>query len=454
MSQKPLTYRDLELEVSNYQADGTFQVRVLASPVGGMTVAEAVSSRYDPSVVPEGSQGEKSLEDLLRRFLGWKANRAEMMELGARLADILLPGRVEQLYRESLASRQEGEGLRLRLRIEPKELANLPWELLHVQTSSGERNPNDFLAWQRRVSLTRYEAIGKGDKALDPAQKIRLAMVLASPMGVVPLDLEKEERAILSAVAAVNKSGQVVEVSGLGSQTDETAPATRQELPDIVKGAHIFHFAGHGRFEEGKEGQILLEDADGHPDGFNASQLANLLGDQGVRLAVLGACDGGRRDELNHWTGVAPALVRERVPAVVAMQDSIRDWNAAVFGGVLYARLLAGYSIDEAVFEGRQAIIVNAKSEKERDWAMPVLYLRDEDGVLFPVPEESAGADQPVLRVRQELGTVDASQVIGAEVGRFIRGEVDVYQQVDIVKAGSTLIGAKIDQLGSNRREM
>ena len=41
MSQKPLIYRDLELEVSNYQPDGTFQVRVLASPAGSMTAAKA-----------------------------------------------------------------------------------------------------------------------------------------------------------------------------------------------------------------------------------------------------------------------------------------------------------------------------------------------------------------------------------------------------------------------------
>ena len=154
---KLLTYLDLELELSSFQPDGTFKVRVLNSPVGGMAANQAETSRYEPDSVPENSEIDKSLSDMVRRWSSRNARRPEMMELGARLANMLLVGRVRAIYGQALAHVQAiNQGLRFRLRIEPAELANLPWELLYVQTSPGERNPNDFLALKREISITRY----------------------------------------------------------------------------------------------------------------------------------------------------------------------------------------------------------------------------------------------------------------------------------------------------------
>jgi hypothetical protein len=102
-----------------------------------------------------------------------------------------------------------------------------------------------------------------------------------------------------------------------------------------------------------------------------------------VRLAVLGACEGGRRDQVNAWTGVVPALTRAGIPAVVGMQYKIRDKNAIVFSRRFYRALAAGQPIDAAVTDGRLAIL-NRSGDDERDWGVPVLYLRTGEGVLFP----------------------------------------------------------------------
>jgi hypothetical protein len=178
-----------------------------------------------------------------------------------------------------------------------------------------------------------------------------------------------------------------------------------EKLEDaLTREAHVFHFAGHGQFVgemgmtygslSGKGFIVLLQDTTNRqPILFPVERLAlNLVG-RGVRLAVLGACEAGRRDQVNTWTGIAPALIRAGIPAVVGMQYTIRDENAIAFSRRFYNALAAGQSIDAAVTDGRLAIL-NRSDENERDWGVPVVYLRTDEGVLFP--KRTAGGPQPV----------------------------------------------------------
>ena len=149
----------------------------------------------------------------------------------------------------------------------------------------------------------------------------------------------------------------------------------------------------------------MLHKGENEPDFFESTLLANLLapgaGGEGVRLVVLGACNSASRDEYGAWTGVAPALVRERMPAVVAMQFRVADTQASAFMRKFYKLVLSGYPVDQAVTEGRRLIYRNPGPQgdwaKIRDWGTPVLYLRSPDGVLFPAPEEASQseADSP-----------------------------------------------------------
>jgi hypothetical protein len=128
---------------------------------------------------------------------------------------------------------------------------------------------------------------------------------------------------------------------------------------------------------------------------FPADDLAMNLRRCGVRLAVLGAGEAGRRDQVNAWTGVARSLTRAGIPAVVGMQYPIRDTSATAFYQGFYRALAAGQPIDAAVTDGRLAI-VNRSSEGDRDWGVPVLYMRSLEGVLFPqAPPEPSPPKPP-----------------------------------------------------------
>ena len=82
------------------------------------------------------------------------------------------------------------------------------------------------------------------------------------------------------------------------------------------------------------------------------------------------------------FVGVAPNLVRRRIPAVVAMQYSIFDSTAKLFADEFYRTLALGWPVDAAIQTTRNAISMDIGLGKP-DFATPVLYMRAKDGVIM-----------------------------------------------------------------------
>jgi formylglycine-generating enzyme required for sulfatase activity len=100
---------------------------------------------------------------------------------------------------------------------------------------------------------------------------------------------------------------------------------------------------------------------------------------------------------------VAGSLVRQGIPAVVAMQFEISDRAACAFAEEFYAALAQGYPVDAGLAEARKAIYC---LPEDVEWGTPVLYLRAPDGVLFDV------VDKPGPKLRASEVTSDQSPVI------------------------------------------
>jgi len=379
-----MRYRNLDLEAFDYRAtDGgeRFRVRVSSSPGGEQRLADAEEVTLPPE-----------LRRRLRRLEKRQFRLPEMIALGEDLAELLFPPTVRPFLTHSLERIEDDEGLRIRLKLDTYALADLPWEYAYVlppDTPPDQKSTEGFLALNRRLSLVRYEVMGQAPGTLDPVGTgpLRLVALLASPddpeYAELALDAERD-----------NIREALKDVPGVG--VEFYPDATVDTLEDALTGeAHVFHFGGHGRFDgdlgltfgsvEG-EGFIVLLDEDRRGMRFPADRLARNLTGRGVRLAVLGACEAGRRDQMNAWTGVVPALTRASIPAVVGMQYTVRDRSAIAFNRRLYRALADGQPIDAAVTDGRLAIF-NRSSDDERDWGVPVLYLRADEGVLFPRPQ-------------------------------------------------------------------
>jgi hypothetical protein len=418
-----MEYKNLDLEAFDYRAeDGAerFRVRVTGSPAGEQRYADAEEVTIPPDL-------RRQLRRLERRGM----RLPEMIALGEDLAGLLFPPRARLFLVRSRERIDGDEGLRVRLRMHTYALADLPWEYAYVarpDTLPDQKGPDGFLVLDRRISLVRYEVMGQSPGSLDPvgAGPLRLVALLADPSvpGYPHLNLDAERRNIERALD---------DLSGISAEF--YPDATVETLEDaLTREAHVFHFAGHGQFEgelgvtlgslEGKGNLVLLDDDRG-PFLFPAEKLGQNLMGRGVRLAVLGACEAGRRDQVNAWTGVVPALTRAGIPAVVGMQYTIRDRNAVAFSRRFYRALAAGQPIDAAVTDGRLAIF-NRSSDDERDWGVPVLYMRTDEGVLFPSTRPAPQAEPrdavqgPVtnIRVDQHVGTVEGGKVVGVEIGQ------------------------------------
>jgi hypothetical protein len=433
-----MKYEDFELlatDVQEVKEEGqkriVFQVRVPRSPCG--EAIQGLPSEYD------ARQMRERLKDWEQRALDWP----EVIELGAWLGALLFPGPVRDLLVRSLdLLHAQEKGLRLRLLLEGA-LHNVPWEYALLNRGGGEATTTDFLALLPNVSIVRHQAATLPAWEIETALPARLVVALSSPSGYASLHLDEERRLIERAL----EHNPRVEATFVAKATAETL------LPEGQ--AHLFHFAGHGDFErrmgaqpgtvEG-EGVIVLDDGYGDPAPLNVGQLALQLRRAGVRVAVLGACQSGRRDDVNVWSSVATALLKAELGAVVGMQYTIRDDSAIAFADAFYHALVAGLPIDEAVTNGRIAVTqVDA-----RDWGVPVLYLRARDGVVFPEYTADSSLEdvrkELVVRARQRIKEL-RGEAVTIKIGKMTHGSVEGEQEVEIVAEGGEATVVGIDEL-------
>jgi hypothetical protein len=82
------------------------------------------------------------------------------------------------------------------------------------------------------------------------------------------------------------------------------------------------------------------------------------------------------------FAGTAQELVRQGIPAVVAMQFEISDEAAITFSLEFYRALADGCPVDAALTEARKAIYTQGN---RLEWATPVLYMRTLQGPIFDV---------------------------------------------------------------------
>lgn len=455
-----MQYRDFILvlravERSEGSQPQKIMVQVFDSPVGQGEEEELID-------IP-GSLSA-SISDLDGRIFEKDENL--LLEFGEMIGNILLPKYARNLFSMSYVRLREKEGLRLRLRLDD-ELADIPWECALVRDARGELTSSGFLALNPKVSIVRYEALPvPGDWFEAPGTR-RVLVVMASPKNGVRelpglLDEQRKLKAALSVVSGI----EVDYRPDLSPQASSGPSATLEDLSlGLTKKTDVFHFAGHGEFDRRRlgaapessigSGAIILCDQEKKPVFLPADRLAEMLRGKGVRLAVLGACEGARRDGHNVWSSVAAALLKAEIPAVVAMQFSIVDDLSAEFSAAFYRALVAGQTVDEAVSQGRAGIRLKALQEgckNARDWCTPVLYLRSPGGGVFnPVSDEKvvAEAQSALDEVSQSIVDVaKAGEVIGTVIGGPKSTPTKVQQKVSEDLAGLMIGGTIFGEAG------
>ncbi|MDN5795001.1 MAG: PQQ-binding-like beta-propeller repeat protein [Intrasporangium sp.] len=294
---------------------------------------------------------------------------------GQRLFDAVFAGEVGTMFQRSLdEAGDNGAGLRVRLRLgRVPELADIPWEYLY-SASLGR-----FLVLSGDTPVVRYLDLPRMVAPLRVSAPLRILLVVCAPIDLAALDHKDEVARLERELDALVRGGSVV----IDPLPDPTLAGLRTALR---RGEyHVLHFIGHGGFNPDLgDGILAFEDAHHRSHRVSGADLGTILHDHHtLRLAVLNACEGARQSPTDPFSGVAQSLVRQGIPAVVAMQFEITDAAALVFGQEFYAAIADGYPIDAALAQARLAVF---SADNDVEWGTPVLYLRARDGRIFDIP--------------------------------------------------------------------
>jgi hypothetical protein len=368
--QQRIGYADLDLAIRS-AGRGSLGVRVLNSPAGQTTETRfslpwtehelAATLTKIASRSGTGSQSRSSRAASVKAF-------------GSRLYKVLFRGQIEAiLLRSQSEATARGLGLRIRLRLtEAPELAALPWEFLYDAVR------NRFLCLSERTPLVRFLDVPDPVRALNISRPLKVLVVISNPVNLVRLNVEQEWQRISNALAPLIREN-VVEIHRL---PQSTVAGLRRALRQ--DNWHILHFVGHGGFDPSvRDGLLAFEDEQHRSQLVTGEDLGVILYDhESLRLVVLNACEGARADGRDPFAGSAQGLLRQGIPAVVAMQFEISDKAALTLVAEMYTAISDGYPLEASVAAARKAIFTEGN---QTEWATPVIYLRTDDGMIFNI---------------------------------------------------------------------
>ncbi|MFQ5340096.1 MAG: tetratricopeptide repeat protein [Anaerolineae bacterium] len=392
-------YVDFDLLIE--RRDAGYCARVFDSPAGEAAIEFGIpfsDLEIENFLLRVGRPRRSATRDVRRQ--DWaEVEAAETF--GGRLFEAVFDDEVRSCLNSSLDEvNRQGRGLRIRLRlIDTPELADLPWEFLF---NAALRR---FLVLSAETPLVRYLELPEPVRPLAMKPPLKVLTMISCPHDYPRIDMEQEWANLNEALGELGHRGLVA----LDRLEQATLSALQRRLWD--EQFHIFHYIGHGDFDErAQDGVLLLEDEHGRGRPVSGQYLGALLRDhRPLRLAILNACEGARASRNDPFAGAAQSLIQQGgVPAVIAMQFEITDAAAITFAHWFYTAVADGYPVDAALAEARKAIFAGGYGV---EWATPVLHMRAPDGRIFTVDlEEHLRALEPPRRREEEAPAAPITQ--------------------------------------------
>ena len=241
-------YSDFDLIIEGAGDEG-YRARVVQSPAG-----QAAGSFSLPFSTLEL---ENFLLKVGRPRRGVRRLESPEMEaardFGTQLFDAVFQDDLKLSLRRSLDKvESRDEGLRIRLWFsEAPELASLPWEFLYSESD------DQFLVLSAWTPIVRYLDLTRPIEPLTVTGPLRILAMISSPHDYPTLDVEEEWRRIEDSLRPLIERGAVA--------IDRIEDATLLGLQRQLRKSryHIFHFLGHGGFDEkAGDGVLVMEDGD------------------------------------------------------------------------------------------------------------------------------------------------------------------------------------------------
>ena len=341
--------------------------------------------------------------------------------------------------------------------------AGIPWELLRDPATDGP------LAL-RSGAFVRALAEAAAPVAVPPAREtLRVLLVICRPSGRADVPFRSVASHLVRLSSGARKAFQL----------DVLRPPTFAQLARVLQDArvagapyHVVHFDGHGawldddavaagsaggfdsqRFSilspqrSGSHGYLVFEDPSVKENQqlVDGPALGQLLVDGGVPVLVLNACrsahaglatepeqgaDLDAHGRVRAYGSLAQEVMDAGVAGVVAMGYNVYVVTAAQFIGEVYAGLLAGRELGQAVTAARRQLAasplrqVSLEPRPLQDWLVPVVF-EAAPLALRAAPQAAPG---PAISLSQqeagqERAGLDPAQLAAPDVGFFGRDE-------------------------------
>jgi len=364
------------------------------------------------------------LSGLLEQLDEQSISEKGLKSLGTALYQCLFVGKINMLFNRSLGETlaRADLGLRLRLNIEVPELDILPWELLYSPDQSL------FLTASLETPLCRYLSLPTPIRELTCPGQFRILAVIPKTSG---LNTAPEKKVLREVERKLGSKIKVDFLRGL---------ATPQAIRDALRDCdyHILHYAGHGLFQH-DQAFLILDYDKRSSERVTGDQFAHYFLDyHSIRLVVLNACHGATRSAHQALVGIAPLLVKQGVPAVIAMQDTIRDPDAILFMTEFYSELCherQGGQVEVAVSRARKALLQSGS--QINGFALPVLFLRVQDARLWNV-KEPAKIIAPEEKPTRKKSLLERWQVWVGIIGGILAIILGMWEVMDKIPRNET----------------
>ncbi|MEG4497979.1 CHAT domain-containing protein [Microcoleus sp. F10-C6] len=336
-----------------------------------------------------------------------------LVALGQQLYSGLFQGNLRDSWTcaQGIAQHRR-EVLQLRLGLKGRRLPRLPWEVLHA----GDRP----LATGTDVVFSRYQpgtSLFKQTRILPSSGPLKILMAIASPGDRDSLQLKRE-------VFHLQQELQNRTANPLKNSPHSEIQLTILEQPDreqltqaLEQGQYqVLHYAGHSNLGSRGGELYLVSSRTGLTETLSGDDLAGLLVNNGIQMAVFNSCRGAYGDpsdlaDDSPERNLTEALVKRGIPAVLAMAESIPDDVALTLTRLFYRNLNQGYPVDLSLSRARAGLI-SAYGSHQLYWALPILYQHpDFDGYLTGAPAHSAASGSMV----QIIGSGTQPAVAGTE---------------------------------------
>ncbi|ODS40981.1 hypothetical protein BEH94_10835 [Candidatus Altiarchaeales archaeon WOR_SM1_SCG] len=199
---------------------------------------------------------------------------------------------------------------------------------------------------------------------MENSDALRVLVVSSSPLvGTKPLDLEEERKRLRE---AFGKTKGNIEVHYL---PHATVKSIQEALLDDYD---VFHFVGLST----EKGELVLEQEDGNDYCLPGDDLAGMLKDSGIKLAVLIACYS--------YSDAVSEKLEGKIPSIIGVRKDkpLPVVAGSAFTSMFYTALAKGKSVNRSFEDGKTAIDL-MKGLKKYSLSKLFVLTQKEDNTLI-----------------------------------------------------------------------